>query len=395
MLRNKELLAIASQYPTPFYLYDGNSIEKQYQLLQNAFKNTSNFQVNYAVKALSTIRIIQFVKKLGAKIDTVSINEVKLALQAGYLPQEISFTPNGVPFEEIEEAMALKVHITLDNYEQIKRIAQKKESYPIGLRINPKVKDGGNKKIKVAGKNSKFGLPLEHLPKIHQLVDNYQLKVIGLHIHVGSDVSNITSYLASAQVLFDTAKTFKQLQFINFGGGFKVKYKEDDTFIDIHIFGDQITSLFNAFNKTYPSDLKLIIEPGKFLVSKAGYFLTKVSVIKKKNVFVNSGFNHFIRPMYYNAYHNVRNISSDSPAKKNYHIVGYVCEQDNFAKNRKINKPHIGDILCFDNAGAYSFTMASNYNSRLRPMELFVYNDTIQIIREKETFNDLLNHQVY
>jgi diaminopimelate decarboxylase len=395
MLSREQLLEVTSKHKTPFYLYDGNSIKNQYELLQKAFAEVPDFQVNYAVKALSTISILKLMYQLGAKVDTVSINEVNLALLAGYKPQDISFTPNGVHYDEIQEAIALGVNLTLDNYQQIKYLAKQSSNKPIAIRINPKVKDGGNKKIKVAGKNSKFGLPLEQIKKIHKLIAKYGLQVEGLHIHVGSDVSNMSSYLASAKVLFETAKQFDNLKFINFGGGFKVRYRESDSFIEINSFGKEISQVFNTFKKDYGKYLKLIIEPGKFLVSKSGYFLTEITVIKKKKVFINSGFNHFIRPMYYGAYHHITNISSNQKSDKKYTIVGYICEQDNFGKKRKISKPHVGDIICFENAGAYSFTMASNYNSRLRPKELLLLNNEVNVIRENESFEDLLTHQIY
>jgi diaminopimelate decarboxylase len=395
MIKKEQLLELTSKYKTPLYVYDGNLIENQYNKLLKAFSNCTNFQVDYAIKALSNVSILKFMKKLGTNVDAVSINEVKLAIIAGFKPNQIFFTPNGVHFNEIKEAIALDVNITLDNIIQIEKIAQLKLNKAIAVRINPKIIDGGNKKIKVAGKNSKFGLPLVHIKKLHKLKEKYSLKIEGFHIHVGSDLSNLDSFFTSAKVLFDVAKQFDNLKFINFGGGFKVKYNENDSFIDIDKVASKLTKGFNAFKKEYKSDLKLIIEPGKFLVSEAGLFLTEITTIKKKNVFINSGFNHFIRPMYYNAYHTITNISNDEKSDKKYNIVGYICEQDNFGKKRSINKPNIGDILCFKNAGAYSFTMASNYNSRLRPMELFTYNGETKIIRKRESFDDLLTNQVY
>ena len=395
MINREQLLELTSKHETPFYIYDGNVIENQYNKLREAFSNTSNFQIDYAIKALSNISILKFMKQLGANVDAVSVNEVKLAMIAGFKPNQIFFTPNGVHFDEIKEAIELGVNITLDNIIQIEKIAKLNLNNSIGVRINPKINDGGNKKIKVAGKNSKFGLPLEKIKKLHQLVQKHNLKIEGFHIHVGSDLTNLDSFFNSAKVLFDLAKQFDNLKFINFGGGFKVKYKEDDSFIDIYKVGFGLTKVFNEFKKEYKRDLKLIIEPGKFLVSESGLFLAEITTIKKKNVFVNSGFNHFIRPMYYDAFHTITNLSNDKISAKKYTIVGYICEQDNFGKKRSINKPNVGDILCFENAGAYSFTMASNYNSRLRPMELFTYKGETKVIRKRESFEDLLMNQVY
>ncbi len=395
MIKDNYLLDLTKKYKTPFYIYDGNTIETKYKNILKAFHNCTDFQVNYAMKALSSIAILKFVKKMGACVDTVSINEVKLAFLAGFKANEIFFTPNGTPFSEIEEALNLHVNITLDNMIQIEQYAKLNTKKSIAVRINPKIVAGGNKKIKVAGKKSKFGLALNKIEELHKLKDTHNLQIHGFHIHLGSDIASINSFKDSANVLFNVAKQFKDLKFINFGGGFKVKYKKDDNFIDIFEIGTQLTSLFNTFKKEYSNDLKLIIEPGKFLVSNAGLLLTEITTIKNRHVFINSGFNHLIRPMYYNAYHHIRNISSAKSSDKAYNIVGYICEHDYFGKKRVLNKPSVGDIICIENAGAYSFSMASNYNSRLRPMELFYYNEETTVIRKKESFDDLLTNQIY
>jgi diaminopimelate decarboxylase len=394
---NKEAyyLDLTRKHETPFFLYDGNIIENQYNKIQKAFSNCSNFQTNYAIKALSNISILKLVKKLGSHVDAVSINEIKLAFLAGFTANEIHFTPNGAHFNEILEAQKLGVHITLDNIIQIEKFAKLRLNNAIAIRINPRIKAGGNKKIIVAKKNSKFGLSLNKIEQLHKLISNYNLKIDGFHIHLGSDISNLNSFLESAKVLFSVAKEFKNLKIINFGGGFKVKYSKGDKFIDIDEIGLKLTHVFNVFTKDYGANLKLVIEPGKFLVSNAGVFLTEITTIKEHTVFINSGFNHFIRPMYYNAYHQIKNISSTQTSDKEYNIVGYICEQDYFGKKRKINKPNVGNIICIENAGAYCFTMASNYNSRLKPLELLFYNDETKVIRKKETFDDLITNQVY
>ncbi len=396
MLKDNFLLELTKQYETPFYIYNGNVIEYKYKQLQNAFANCSNFQVNYAMKALSSIAILKLMHQLGSCVDTVSIHEVKLAFLAGFNADEIFFTPNGTPFHEIKEAANLGVNITLDNIIQIEQYAKLNVGNSIAIRINPNIKAGGNKKITVAKKKSKFGLSISKVDKLHKLIKECGLQIHGFHIHLGSDILSIDSFKNSANVLFSIAKQFKNLKFINFGGGFKVKYKSDDDFININEIGLQLTNAFNDFKVSYNNEhLKLIIEPGKFLVSNSGLFLTEVTTIKDRNIFINSGFNHLIRPMYYDAYHHIRNISNTKISTKKYHIVGYICEQDFFGKSRTLNKPHVGDIICIENAGAYSFTMASNYNSRLRPMELLHYNEETKIIRKKECFKDLVQNQIF
>lgn len=394
-MNTSELLQLAERYETPFYVYDGNIIENQIYSIRKAFSKTSNLQVNYAMKALSTIGILKFIKARGCFVDTVSLNEVKLALVAGFDPSNIFYTPNGARFDEIKTVYTMGVHVTLDNLIQIEQIAKLNSKKAIAIRLNPNIDAGGNEKIKVAKKDSKFGLALENMNQLKEICQQYDLAIDGFHIHLGSDIINMTTFKLSAHVLFDIAINFKNLKFINFGGGFKVKYSEKDTFLDINKVGDILSNVFNDFEKKYGNELILVIEPGKFLVSNSGYFLTQVTTIKDHTVFVNSGFNHFIRPMYYDAYHNIKNLSRSTPSTKNYNIVGYVCEQDTFGKNRPLNTPHIHDIICMENAGAYCFTMASNYNARLRPLELLSYNGTTKIIRTKESFDDLLQNQIY
>ena len=395
MENNDSILNLSKIHETPFYIYDGHIIEHQFQKIKKAFSKTSKLQLNYAVKALSTVAILKFMKGLGAFVDTVSLNEVKLALIAGFKKEEIFYTPNGAPIDEVLEVYQLGVHITLDNLIQIEHIAKLNTQKAIAIRINPNIKAGGNKKIRVAKKKSKFGLSLNNLDNLKGLVRQYGLKIDGFHIHLGSDILEAATFKDAAAVLFKTAKQFEHLTFINFGGGFKVKYSDNDDFIAIDNIGNILCNAFNQFKTDYGSDLTLIIEPGKFLVSNSGKFISKVTTIKDQNVFVNSGFNHLIRPMYYDAFHQINNISNDIKTDEKYNIVGYICEQDFFGKRRTINKPHVGDLICIENAGAYCFTMASNYNSRLRPLELFSYNGKTTVIRKREVFEDLLRNQMY
>jgi len=205
-------------------------------------------------------------------------------------------------------------------------------------------------------------------------------------------------FLAATEILFNTVKEFKNIDFIDFGSGFKVPYKEGDISTNIEELGEKLSTRFNNFCKEYDKDLTLMFEPGKFLVSDAGYFLANVNVVKQttSTVFVgiDSGFNHLIRPMFYNSYHHIHNISNTNGIKRYYSVVGYICETDSFGSNRRINEIREGDILCFNNAGAYCFTMASNYNSRYRPAEVMVYKGKDYLIRKQENFEDLVRNQI-
>ena len=397
-MKIEDLLSVAHTYGSPVYVYDADKISSQYQRLTAAFSSVPHLRINYAMKALSNISVLKLMKKLGAGLDTVSIQEVQLGLRAGFAPQQIIFTPNGVSIDEIEEAMRLGVQLNIDNLSVLEQFGSKHPEVPVCIRINPHVMAGGNSNISVGHIDSKFGISIHQIPHILRIVENTKMHINGIHIHTGSDILDIDVFLYAAEILFEMAKNFKDLQFIDFGSGFKVPYKEGDIQTNIEELGERLGARFLAFCQEYGRDLTLAFEPGKFLVSQAGYFLVKVNVVKQttSTVFagVDSGFNHLIRPMFYGATHFIENISNPEGRKRFYSVVGYVCETDTFASNRQIAEITEGDILCFHNAGAYCYTMSSNYNSRLRPAEVLWYKGEAHLIRRAETFDDLVRGQI-
>ncbi|MGK0253927.1 MAG: diaminopimelate decarboxylase [Mariniflexile sp.] len=397
MLEN-QLLKIAQDFGSPLYVYDAEKIEAQYKRLTNAFKNVKSLKINYAVKALSNISILKLFNALGSGIDTVSIQEVQLGLAAGFLPEQIIYTPNGVSLAEIEEASKLGVKINIDNLSILEQFGTKHPKTPVCIRINPHVMAGGNANISVGHIDSKFGISIHQIPHILRIVENTKMTINGIHMHTGSDILDIEVFLYASEILFETAKQFKNLDFIDFGSGFKVPYKPGDIETNIEELGEKLSRKFNGFCKEYGKDLTLAFEPGKFLVSESGSFITKVNAIKQttSTVFaqVDSGFNHLIRPMFYGSHHEIINISNPEGRERFYTVVGYICETDTFANNRRINEINEGDILCFKNAGAYCFSMASNYNSRFRPAEVLWYKDKAHLIRKRETFEDILKNQI-
>ena len=396
-MNNEHLLDLANKYGSPLYVYDTDIIASQYRRITDAFEKVEQLQLNYAVKALSNINILRFFKNLGAGLDTVSIQEVNLALSVGVDPKKIIYTPNGVSLEEIQNVAKKGVQINIDNLSILELFGQKHPEIPVCIRINPHIMAGGNSKISVGHIDSKFGISVHQVPHIKRVVENTGMHVNGIHMHTGSDILDIDTFLRATEILFDVAKKFKTIDFIDFGSGFKVPYKEGDISTDIEQLGLQLTERFNSFCKDFGKKVTLMFEPGKFLVSKAGNFLAKVNVVKQttSTVFagIDSGFNHLIRPMMYDSYHHITNISNPDGRDRYYSVVGYICETDTFGSNRRISEISEGDILCFENAGAYCFSMASNYNSRYRPAEVMIYNNDDYLIRERETFEDLVKNQ--
>ncbi len=397
-MNNQQLLALTEKYGSPLYIYDANKIESQYHRMVNAFSSVKSLNINYAVKANSNINILKVLKNLDAGVDCVSIQEVLLAIEAGFEVNKIFFTPSGISIEEMEKATALGVQITLDSLSVTKKFGEKHPNIPICLRINPHVMAGGNHKISVGHIDSKFGISIHQIEDVKKIISETGLKVIGIHMHTGSDIYNIEAFLTATEILLNTVKEFDTIEFVDFGSGFKVPYKEGDIETNIEEMGETLSKRFNDFCAEYGKDLTLIFEPGKFLVSAAGSLLVKVNVVKPTPnivfIGVDSGLNHLIRPMMYNAYHHITNISNPDGKEKIYDIVGYICENDTFGSNRSIGKISENDVLCIHNAGAYSFSMASNYNSRYRPAEVMVYNGEDYLIRQRETFEDLLRNQV-
>ena len=397
-MNQESLLEIEKKYKSPVYVYDANKIEEQYSRLTSAFSKIERLKINYAVKALSNISILKFINNLGAGLDTVSIQEVQLGLHAGFKPENIIYTPNGVSLEEIEQVVKLKVQINIDSLNMLEQFGSKHPKIPICIRINPHIMAGGNTNISVGHIDSKFGISIHQIPLLIRIVKNTKMIINGIHMHTGSDILDIDVFLRAGEILFDIAKQFKSLEFIDFGSGFKVAYNENGIETNIEELGEKLSKRFKKFCKNYGKKLILIFEPGKFLVSESGSFLSRVNSIKQttSTVFaqVDTGFNHLIRPMLYNSDHRIENISNPKGRKRFYSVVGYICETDTFANNKQICEISEGDILAFKNAGAYCFMMASNYNSRFRPAEVLCYNGKTQLIRKREKFQDLINNQI-
>ncbi|AEW85037.1 diaminopimelate decarboxylase [Flavobacterium columnare] len=397
-MEETNLLQIEQLYGAPVYVYHAEKIENQYNRLKNAFTKVQKLQINYAVKALSNLSILKLFNKLNSGLDTVSLQEVQLGLLAGFTPNKIIFTPNGVSLQEIENASELGVQINIDNLSILEQFGNKHPNIPVCIRINPHIMAGGNANISVGHIDSKFGISIHQLPHILRIVKNTDMHINGLHMHTGSDILDIEVFLEATEILFETAKNFTQLDFIDFGSGFKVSYKKGDIETDIEELGKKLSKRFNHFEKEYGRELTLMFEPGKFLVSEAGIFLTKVNVVKQttSTVFagVDSGFNHLIRPMLYGSEHQIINISNPKGKERFYTVVGYICETDTFATNKKIAEIKEGDILAFKNAGAYGFSMASNYNSRFKPAEILWKDQKAHLIRQHETLEDLTRNQI-
>ena len=397
MLSNDTMLKAASEFGLPLYLYDTEKMHTQYKHLKTELGDQVKFF--YACKALTNINVLKHFQLMGSGLDCVSINEVKLGLKAGFDVAKIIFTPNSVAFAEIEEAITIGVNVNIDSITILEQFGNKyHNSYPICIRFNPHIMAGGNYKISTGHVDSKFGISVHQLRHVERLVKTLNIHVQGLHMHTGSEIKDVNVFKSGLEIMFDLATHFPDIKFVDLGSGFKVPYKPDEEGTDIKALSKILTEALTEFKTDTGKDIEIWFEPGKYLVSESGYFLVSANIIKHTTatvfVGVNSGFNHLIRPMFYDSYHHIENISNADGVQRIYTVVGNICETDTFAWDRKISEVHEGDVLCFKNAGAYGFEMSSNFNSRFKPAEAWLHNGKLQLIRTRDTFEDLMSKQI-
>lgn len=397
-LSPKQLTDFAERFGTPLYVYHAEKIKEQYQKLTSGF-SVLDAKFFFACKALTNISILKYINSLGCGIDCSSINEVKLALHAGVPSEKILYTSNGVSFQEIQEAVQCGVHINIDSLSNLEKFGkQYGSSYPVGVRLRPNILAGGNLKISTGHEKSKFGIPIDQLELLKTVVQENNLKITTLHIHTGSDIKDADVFVHGIKVLSELVPHFPDLEVIDLGGGFKVPYEPEDEETDISWIAEKLKKYLDAHLFKNGKNYQLWFEPGKYLVSECGYLVTQVNVIKDNGVQifagVNSGLNHLIRPMMYDAYHHIVNISNPNAEEKVYTVTGYICETDTFASDRLLPEVREGDYLVFYNAGAYGFEMSSNYNSRYKPAEVLVKDGEPLLIRKRDEFSDLLRNQI-
>lgn len=393
-----DVLETVEHFGAPLYLYDADRMKQQYARIVSAFSGVERLRINYACKALTNLNVLRLFRGLGSGLDTVSMQELDLGLMAGFDPHDILFTPNCVSLEEVNEAVGKGVRINIDNISILEQFGDQHRGVPVCIRLNPHIMAGGNSKISVGHIDSKFGISIHQVPHVLKVVQALDLKVEGLHMHTGSDILDAQVFLQGVEILLRAADNFRDLDYLDFGSGFKVPYKEGGIATDIEDLGQRLTTRFNEFCGQYGRQLELMFEPGKFLVSEAGTFLVRTNVVKTTpaTVFagVDSGLNHLIRPMFYDAYHHISNVTNPTGKSRIYTVVGYICETDTFGVNRQLHEVREGDILAMANAGAYCYMMASNYNSRYRPAEVMIIDGQAHLIRRRETMEDLLGTQI-
>ena len=375
------LVKLAEDYGTPVYIYDGDLILKKYKELYKMIK-WDKLKIYYAMKANENKTILKLLLDNDAYLDTVSPCEIFLAMKIGYPPHRLLFTANNMKDEEMKEVESTGV---LFNIGSLSRLEKYGKAYPgnrICLRINPDVVAGAHKYIQTGGPETKFGILMQDIDTVKKIITKYSLRVIGLQEHTGSGIENSEKIYSAMEALMEVALKFDDLEFLDFGGGFKISYNPMDPKIDYRAFGEEVGRRMSNFSDKYGRELEVYFEPGKYIVGECGTLIVEVNTIKNNRGRIiagtDSGFSQLIRPLLYQAYHEIINLSNPMGELKEYDICGNICETgDCFAQQRTLPEVNEGHLLAIKNAGAYGYSMASIYNLRAMPPEVIWLNGKV------------------
>ena len=417
-----DLHDVCAQFGTPLYVYDAGVIKQQFKNFTKAFSGIDH-EIMFAVKSCTNMSIMKYMLTLGAGIDTVSIPEINMGLKLGFKPEKIVFTPNVVEFCEIRDAVGFGVAINIENLQNLEAFGRKfQNTYPVCIRLNPNMiseietrttdlsslnfasvnkehyDDVSKEQVEAWHNQSKFGISLTQFDKVLKLVEKYNIKINGVHVHSSHVILNEEVFKKGVKTVFKIAKLFNHLEYVDFGGGIMVKHHPDDKVVELDKIGKILKKEYDKFCVSIGKKIKIWFEPGRYLLSESGILLAK-AVVLKTNGFINfvgtnTGFNHLLRPMMYDAYHQIINITNPDGELEKYNIVGNLCEIDNIGVHRTLNKVRQDDIIMIKNAGAYGFSMSSNYNTRPKPAEVLIINGKPRLIRKRENFDDLIRNQI-
>ena len=403
----KDALKLAEEYGTPLYVLDEDRIRDNYRRIYEAFStNYDDFKIFYACKANTNLAVMRILEEEGSNIDAVSPGEIYTSLMAGYSPERILFTGNNATNDELKFALDTGVRINLDSLSALERLSKLPgvDGQEISFRVNPRVGAGHHDHCITGGDLSKFGVMEEEAVQAYQKAMDLGFKPVGIHSHIGSGILDPEPFKLAVQTLMDTAGNVHQelgvdFEFVDFGGGMGIPYEPQESILDIKEFSEEIVNLYKEKLAQYNmDDPTLCLEPGRYIVGDAAYLLARVNTVKqsyRKFAGVDAGFNTLLRPTMYGSYHHIVKATEPlaEPTQK-IDIAGNICESgDLFARDRCMPDLNEGDLLAILNAGAYAFSMSSQYNSRPRTAEVLVQKGETDLIRERETFADLLARQ--
>ena len=389
---------LMQEYGSPLYVYEESVLRSQFRQLSSGFPE-GLLEIHYSMKANSNPSLLKILREEGSSIDAVSEFEVRFALESGFEPQQIIFTGNNNSLAEIKYCVEQEVSVNLGSLVLLEKFGQLFPQTSVSVRINPGIGAGHHVHCITGGPDSKFGIYHDQIDAALALATKYKLTLNGVHSHIGTGIYSAEPMLEAMEMILAVAEKFPDLEFIDFGGGFGIPYRPEQQALDMKDLSQKMTRRFTEFRQCYGREISMKIEPGKLLVGPAGILLTTVTNItdtpKHRFVGVDSGFNHLLRPTLYGSYHKILNASRYSDDEEDVVVVGYICESgDIFSRSgdeikRKLPSPVIGERLAFLDAGAYGFSMSSQYNSRPRPAEVLVHQGQSRLIRRAETFEDL------
>jgi len=397
-LNKLDVFGLIKEYGSPLYVYDENTLRKRCREIRNLLP-INNFRVNFSAKANSNKTLLEIIRDEDIDVDAMSPGEIYIQLKAGFPPKRIFYIGNNVSKEEMQFAIDNKVLVSVDSLSQLELFGMINPQGEVAVRFNPGIGVGHHDKVVTGGKNTKFGVQKEFVPQVKELLNRYDLELVGINQHIGSLFLEEHSYIDAANKLFEIAKNFEGLEFIDIGGGFGVPYRKSENRLDLGEVSKKLLASFNSFTNGYGNkNVVLKVEPGRYLVAECGILLGEIYSVKEnyavKYVGTDLGFNVLARPVMYAAYHEASITQRKKLDKKEIvTIVGNICESgDIIAKDRLLPVAKEGDIVAVMNTGAYGYAMSSNYNLRLKPAEILVKsNGDIILIRKRDTFNSLLD----
>lgn len=394
---------LVDKYGSPLYVYNEQIIRERCRELKSLLPYPW-FTVNYSAKANSNLELLRLIKEEGINADAVSSGEIYLLLKAGFEPDQILFVANNISAEEMKFAVDQGVTISLDSLSQLATFGRINPGGRVAVRFNPGVGAGHHEKVTTGGRNTKFGVDAELVTEVKKIAAEYALRIVGVNQHIGSLFLDGEPYLVGVRALLEIATEFPELEFIDFGGGFGIPYhwSAGEERLDLPALAAELERILPVWRRNYGREVKMKIEPGRYLVAESGVLLGRVLNVKqnhtKKFIGTDLGFNVLMRPVLYDSYHEITAFRQGIPLsggpQETVTVVGNICESgDILGRNRELPPLKVGDVLAVWDAGAYGYAMASNYNLRLRPAEVLITMDGAdKLIRKRDTFEDLLRN---
>ena len=401
-LGDERVFELIKKYGSPLYVYDENILRKSCRDMHDLLPN-KNLRVNYSAKANSNLEILKIVRDEDIDVDAMSPGEIYVQKLAGYSSDKIFYIGNNVSKKEMQYAIDENVLVSVDSLSQLESFGQINPGGDVAVRFNPGIGTGHHQKVVTAGKKTKFGVQKDFVPQVKELLEKYNLNLVGIDQHIGSLFLESDPYIKGVESLLEIAAQFPGLKFIDMGGGFGVPYHEGEGRLDLQELSDKLDKVLDDFLANYDNkDVIFKIEPGRYIPAECGVLLGEVYSVKdnygKTYIGTDLGFNVLMRPVLYDSYHAVTIVKADpnEEGEEVATIVGNICESgDIIANERNIKKVSIGDVVVVGNAGAYGFAMSSNYNCRLKPAEVLIDKDgNDRLIRRRDTFEDIIRNFV-